>query len=194
MLAHLTTVTRSVRAEGRSSKTELLVPPIVFVTGIVVGWASLSDSHVLGSGDWVTAKQSASADVLLHILGRNLSVLLLMFSGACTLGFSTVLGLGLLSTYVGATFGVAAANVGVADALSSVMLYAPVEFAGLLLAATAGLMPVTALVRAAFAESSRIRPVASYVAALRPALLYLCYSLVLIAVSGGIETVVILSR
>jgi uncharacterized membrane protein SpoIIM required for sporulation len=167
---------------------------VIFVTGVVVGWASLSGSDALGGGDWVTPERTASADLLWNILGRNLSAALLLFSGAYTAGFSTILALGLLSTYVGATFGAAAGSVGVSDALSSVILYAPLEFAGLLLAATAGLTPVFAFVRSSFTEKPGSRPIAAYVSALRPALRRLCHAVILIGVAGAVETIVISNR
>jgi uncharacterized membrane protein SpoIIM required for sporulation len=151
----------------------------------------MSDSHALGGGDWVTPERTASADLLWHILGRNLGVALLLFSGAYTAGFSTILALGMLSAYVGATCGAAAGDAGVSDALSSVILYAPLEFAGLLAAATAELTPVFAFVRSSFTEKSTSRPIAGYIAALRPALRRLCYAVILIGVAGAVETIVI---
>jgi len=120
------------------------VAAVIMVSGFLVGFLS---THRMGSdfGPAPSSRDDAAAALALSILARNLGIVLLLFSGVVTAGVSTVMGFGLVSIYIGATFGAAAANVGAAAALGSIVTYAPVEFAAFLIAAAAGLLPIASV-------------------------------------------------
>ena len=63
------------------------------------------------------------------------------FSPGTNRGTVQAVGLTLISVYVGATFSVAVNGVGFGQAAGSIIFYAPLEFAGLLLIAAAGFWP-----------------------------------------------------
>jgi len=158
-----------------------------YLGGHSLGGTDLFDSHTrsgLAGGFWAS---------LGFIVFRNGSLAMLLFSGVITAGFSTLIGLGLLSIYIGATFTAATGNVGFWPALSSILSYAPAEFLGLLIAATAGLVPVAALTHAAFASGSVERPrlTTVYVESVRTSLRMLVLSLAVIAVAALVESVAI---
>jgi hypothetical protein len=184
----------SVRTEGRSRLAASLVPLVIFATGIAHRLGEPGEQPPAGRRGMAAARAGCLQRAVLADPGQKLSAALLLFSGTFTGGFSTILALGLLSTYVGATFGAAASNVGVTDALLSIVLYAPSEFAGLLLAATAGIIPLAACVRSAFDDRSERSPYISHLAAVQPALRYLAYAVLLICIGAGVEAAVISGR
>ncbi|MFE0581568.1 hypothetical protein [Streptomyces sp. NPDC058874] len=79
------------------------------------------------------AADTAFADSFGPIVLRNVGAAMLMFSGVLTAG-STVVALGLMAAYIGATFGSAAHAVGFQEALGSIVLYAPLIGRGRLIA------------------------------------------------------------
>jgi uncharacterized membrane protein SpoIIM required for sporulation len=112
------------------------------VGGVVIGFLSIRGAS---QGELIAGPSHMS---FWAIIGRNLSTALLLYSGVCTAGVTTLLAGVLLGGYVGATFGAAVTAVGLARAAGSILWYAPLEMVGLLLAAVAGLTPVvTMLVR-----------------------------------------------
>ncbi|MFE7315784.1 stage II sporulation protein M [Streptomyces sp. NPDC057555] len=165
--------------------------------GIALGYASMSSFSSGGSLVEGAQKNSETAFLgsFVAILVRNTGAALLLFSGVITAGFSTVIALGLMAAYIGATFGAAAGMVGFQEALTSIALYAPLEFLGLLLAASAGLLPLvagagSALGGAAHGES----PLRSYVDALGPSLKAFGGAVAVILVAAVVESLVITSR
>ncbi len=124
------------------------------------------------------------------ILGRNLGAAITLYSGVCTVGVSTLLAGLLLGGYVGATWAAAVSAVGAARAGGSIVLYAPLEMSGLLLAAAAGLMPVVAMLSRA-PTTSRLR---AYTDALPTSLRALAVSGAVLVAAAFLETLVIGSR
>jgi uncharacterized membrane protein SpoIIM required for sporulation len=180
-------------APPRTASAAFLVALVTLCAGAVVGYATFSGRSGFGTGHPDSASFARS---LALIVPRNLAAASLLFSGVLTGGFSTVVGLGLLAMYIGATFGAAAGNVGALDAFTSIAAYAPVEFLGLLLAATAGLMPVVSFMYTAVTGSRPGRPGAfgTYVETVSASLRVFALAVVVIVVAATVESVVIAAR
>ncbi|UUN27775.1 stage II sporulation protein M [Streptomyces sp. FIT100] len=167
-------------------------------TGIVLGCTSMDPAG--GDGAWADPggrpADVSFADSFGPIVLRNTGAAMLLFSGALTAGFSTVVALGLMAVYIGATFGAAARTAGFQEALGSIVLYAPLEFLGLLLAATAGMLPVVSGVANALhssAEDDR-SPLRAYAESLALSLKTLGVAVAVILVAALVESVVIAAR
>ncbi|MFH8404052.1 stage II sporulation protein M [Streptomyces sp. NPDC018019] len=163
-------------------------------TGIALGYTSMGQAG--GNGAWAGPEGQGGAVSFTAILVRNTGAAVLLFSGVLTAGASTVVALGLMASYIGATFGAAARTAGVHEALGSIVLYAPVEFFGLLLAATAGLLPMTAGVANALRSSTEDgrSPVRAYVESVGLSLRTLVVAVVVIFIAALVESVVIFAR
>jgi uncharacterized membrane protein SpoIIM required for sporulation len=180
-------VTRDVLAPGFSRA--LVAALVTAIVGCVVGYASMRGVVA----DAVTSRGSGGGEsgvTLRGILSRNIPAALLVYSGVSTLGFSTIIALLALGGFVGATFATAVATIGVRAAAGSIIAYAPVEMLGLLLAAVAGLTPITAVLSRG-AHESRAN---SYVGSLSRSLRILCVAIFILAVAGALESLVISSR
>ncbi|MFE2527579.1 stage II sporulation protein M [Streptomyces sp. NPDC059382] len=167
-------------------------------TGIVLGYTSMDPAG--GSGAWVGADgqeaDTSFADSFGPILLRNVGAAMLMFSGVLTAGFSTVVALGLMAAYIGATFGSASHTVGFQEALGSIVFYAPLEFLGLLFAATAGMLPMVAGVANALRGSTEDgrSPLRVYAESLALSLKTLGIAVAVILVAALVESAVIAAR
>ena len=167
----------------------------LFLCGAVVGYSSITT-------EWARASLGSVEDVPLFgssfaaIFVQNISVVLFLFSGVLTLGLTSLVSLTMMSIYVGATMSVATTNGGVAAVLSDTGSYIGLEFLGMVLAATAGLCPVFALLgRALRAETDpSLTSVGAYAAAVRTSMATLSISALLILLAAGIEAAVIASR
>ncbi len=127
---------------GSTVVSALAVALATVLIGAAVGFVSLR-----GVIDPVwSASDPADGDIV-GIFTTNLRTAASLFAGVATFGFSTIFGSLLLGVFIGATFAVASATVGGSAAAASIFAYAPIEFAGFLAAATAGLMPSVALLR-----------------------------------------------
>lgn len=124
------------------------------------------------------------------IIGKNLGAALLLYSGVCTVGVSTGIAAVLLGGFVGATWSAAVTAVGAATAGGSILWYAPLEMAGLVLAATAGMLPAVALMM----RPSSARAVQSYTDALPASLRLLALAAAVLVVAALIEALVIGAR
>ncbi|MFC5803114.1 stage II sporulation protein M [Streptomyces formicae] len=167
-------------------------------TGIVLGYSSMDPAG--GDGAWAGSggqpAEISFASSFGPILVRNTGAAMLLFSGVLTAGFSTVVALGLMAAYIGATFGAAAHTAGFQEALGSIVLYAPLEFVGLLLAATAGMLPVVVGVANALrssAEDGR-SPLRAYAESVALSLKTLGVAVAVILIAALAESVVIAAR
>lgn len=174
----------SARAPAAASTPTLATAGI----GFIIGFVSLAG--VSSPWDKAPAFGTSAMAILLAILARNVPAVFLLYSGVVTAGFSSFLAAFMLSTYVGATFAAAASNIGTQAALTSIALYAPIEFAALLLATFAGFTPVATWAT----RPDGTRPLAAYLAGLRASLVPLGAALVTVLVAGGAETLVITTR
>ncbi|MGI5195685.1 stage II sporulation protein M [Streptomyces sp. CA-288835] len=167
-------------------------------TGIALGYMSMDQGG--GDGVWSgPGAQSAAApftDSLGPIVLRNTGAAMLLFSGVLTAGFSTVVALGLMAAYIGATFGAAARTAGFQEALGSIVLYAPIEFLGLLFAATAGMLPVVVGVANALRSSVEDgrSPLRAYADSVALSLKTLGVAVAVILVAALVESLVIAAR
>lgn len=132
--------------------------------------------------------------VLGRILLVNLPALCLAFSGVITGGISTLIAWPLTSIYIGSTMRTASAQLGPAEVLGTIWVYAPVEFAALLIAAGAGLMPAAAAVRAALSEKRSISPAQHYLTVFPLALKTFSLAAAILVLAALIETAVVASK
>lgn len=170
----------------------------VLCTGTVLGYLSMDQAG--GDGSWEGSSGQSTgaslADSFAPIVIRNTGVAMLLFSGVLTAGFSTVVALGLMAAYIGATFAAAARTAGFQEALSSIVLYAPIEFLGLLFAATAGILPVVAGVSNTLrrsAEDGR-SPLRAYLESVGLSLKTLGLAVAVIVIAALVESVVMITR
>lgn len=131
---------------------------------------------------------------MLTILVRNISAIMLLYSGVLTLGVTSLLGLTFVSAYVGATLSVVVHNVGVWSMLSLSGLYAPLEFLGCVVAAAAGLYPAFALAGRVFVGEGQIAVIGTYVGSIGTSLKVFAAGVTLIVVAAAIEATVIAMR
>lgn len=148
----------------------------------------------------LTSQDSRSAlELFALIVGRNVPLALLLFSGVATAAATTLLAGMLLGVYLGATFTVAAQQAGVAAMFGSIAVYGPFELAGFVVAATAGVLPtvrVATLMLRAAPEASRSprRYAREYGNAVSTSLRLLAVAVVLLLLAALLEAVVIVSR
>lgn len=128
-----------------------------------------------------------------QILLRNLGAALVLYSGVVTLGLTTLVAGGILALYVGATVSLGVHSIGVAQLLADVVWYVPLEFGGLVLAATAGLQPATGAARMILLDKGKIS-LTSLHRDLAASLGTLSLALALIAVAAVIESILISLR
>lgn len=119
-----------------------LVAITIVVLGAVAG--SMAFSEVPAGDDELFALDGTSGQVLVQILSRNLSAALLLFSGYVTMGLTTVLALTLISMYVGSSGHAIMSHAGSTGIDPLAWVYIALEFSGLLIVATAGLIPLCA--------------------------------------------------
>jgi hypothetical protein len=129
---------------GHTAVTALAVgATVVLVTlGTIIG--GLAFSEVSDEGGEILVLDGTSGEVLVQILARNLSAALLLFSGYATLGVTTVIGLSLISIYVGSSGQAILTSTGVDGLNPAVWAYVSMEFGGLLVVGVAGLVPLAA--------------------------------------------------
>ncbi|MEU6708128.1 stage II sporulation protein M [Streptomyces wuyuanensis] len=167
-------------------------------TGIVLGYTSMDPAGP--DGTWEGPEAHAEEVSFLGSFGpiviRNTGAAMLMFSGVLTGGFSTIVALGLMAAYIGATFGAAAHTAGIQQSLGSIVLYAPLEFLGLLIAATAGILPVVVAVASTlnYAENESRSPLRAYAGSLSLSLKSLGVAIAVILLAALVESVVIAAR
>ncbi|MER6769415.1 stage II sporulation protein M [Streptomyces bacillaris] len=167
-------------------------------TGIVLGYTSMDPADA--DGGWADPDGRTATGSFVGSFGaillRNTGAAMLLFSGVLTAGFSTVVALGLMAAYIGATFGAAAHTVGFQEALGSIVLYAPIEFLGLLFAATAGMLPVVTGVAHALRGGAEDggSPLRAYAGSIALSLRTLGVAAVVILIAALVEAVVITAR
>ncbi len=154
----------------------------VAAVGAIVGYGA--------ANGLVHPADDPAADLsFLGIVAANVPAVLLLFSGVVTAGLASVVGVLLISGYVGATLAAAAANVGLARAVGSIVAYAPIEFGALLIAAAAGLLPVCA----AYAAPSSAR-LAVYRDTLGQSLRMVLVAVVAVILGAFVESMVMAGR
>jgi uncharacterized membrane protein SpoIIM required for sporulation len=130
--------------------------------GLVVGMISLAGVTSTSSTEGALFTNKEGFELFFAISARNLSVCCLLFSGVVTFGISTAMTSMMLGAYLGATSAASAANVGISGTLLDVIPYAPFEFAGILLSAAAGLLPITNRIRNSLGRQNLLSQQFSY--------------------------------
>jgi len=97
-------------------------------------WFETSDVHRRAASLYPSTTQG--------IFARNLGSLLLLYSGTCTLGMTSVFSAAAVGGYLGAFVKLEVAATGWGDALHRTGAYSVFEITGFLVACTAGLVPI----------------------------------------------------
>jgi uncharacterized membrane protein SpoIIM required for sporulation len=162
--------------------------------GVASGAAAALDATGLRDGvdtvDFLAGAEGTRA--FWAILTANLGAAALLCSGMITAGVGSLLGMLVVSVGVG---GFAAAGVsrhGWAGVAEAVWVYAPLEFAGLIAAAAAGILPLLAALVPALEEGTR--PAQRYVRALARTLPLIAASVALLVMGAIVEVAVISER
>lgn len=181
---------------GAPSRAELATCLAIVVTVCSVGFAL---GYVTLSSSW--ASESLASGGLheppspLTIATRNLSCSFLLYSGALTLGITTLCGSAMVSVYVGATMFVGVTNSGWHDLTAQTACYLPLEFGGLILAATAGVSPpVLAALRSRTARDQGFGTARVYASALAHSLQLYGVGFAMILAGAAVEGALIALR
>lgn len=168
-----------------------------FLLGLSIGFLSLSAvvDQVFLNSQQGSPGVSGQQPQFLEIFIRNMGAGLLLFSGVVTGGLSTLIGLILVAVYVGATFSVAVNGVGFMEAAGSIIFYAPLEFAGLLIIATAGFWPgQRALLEMFSPTAAKTRVFATYIGSLNDSMKVLFIGSTVLFFAAIIESIIIAHR
>lgn len=167
---------------------------ILFMAAVLVSYAPVAGT-VAGGGGMLGGPlgDGTHAPLYFAILLRNSAVVLGLFAGVLTAGIGSLLGIAFFGFLVGASTAAAATEIGLGAAISSVIGYSIIEIPAMLLAATAGVLPVaTALLPSA--PTTALKPLSRYLEALPGALTLLMVALLLIAAGAGVEAFLITKR
>lgn len=168
-----------------------------FLLGLSIGFFSLPsvvDQAFLNSQQGLSGGSGQYPDFL-EIFTRNMGAGLLLFSGVLTGGLSTLIGLTLIAAYVGATLSVAANGVGFMEAAGSIIFYAPLEFAGLLIIATAGFWPGQRAMREIFSPTLvKAGVFATYIGSLKDSMKVLFAGSAVLFLAAIVESAIIALR
>lgn len=157
-------------------------------TGAAAGGVARANALAVAEGSLDTTVLAGDASVF-GIAASNLSATGLLVSGAALLAIPTLIGIAL----IGISVGVAAASIvealGPVETLTRIAPYVVFEASGVLIAATAGLLP---LVHACVARLRTARPMLSgYTTGLRGSLRLTAIAAVLIVAGALIESFVV---
>ena len=166
----------------------LAIVLVVAGAGVAVGYQAFTP-ETDASGPGGLFETTEFWPVLQAVLSQNLAAVLFAFSGVATAGLSTLFGMSLTSLWVGASFHAVQAELGAAEVVIRVLPYAGIEFAGILLAATAGLLPAVVFVAGRFRSAPRRRY--TYTSSVPGALRLLLVAVLLIMIGGFVEAAVI---
>jgi uncharacterized membrane protein SpoIIM required for sporulation len=181
-------------ARNRSLLVAVLASLIVFVAGFALGFGSIGRAwaqNSLGAGGATNAVFGSS---VFAILAQNLIAVMFLYSGVLTFGLTSVLSIGMVSTYVGATMAVGVTNSGWTQLASATGAYALLEFTGCIVAAAAGLHPVCAFLAHAVKHDGASGMFGAYLDAVATSLKILGCAVALILTAAAIEAIVIAIR
>ena len=141
---------------ARNSEKSLLLIVMTLSLALMLGGFITGFQTNLAAGPALPPATDGTATPWWSVFGRillvNFPALCLAFSGVITGGLSTLIAWPLTSIYIGSTMRTASAQLGPGEVLGTIWVYAPGEFAALLIAAGAGLMPAAAAVRASLSD------------------------------------------
>ncbi len=172
---------------SRSVRVALVSMALLGACCFGLGWAGPDSSWIAASVN--ETGRPPFSDSAASILMTNLGTALLLFSGVATLGLSSVVGVGLVAAFIGASMRAVMANLGPWTTLGHSGPYMFIEFAGVALAGTAGVLPVIAGLRAAFSDAEQAPGfIRTYGAAIPQAMQVFALAVVLIVVAAAIES------
>jgi uncharacterized membrane protein SpoIIM required for sporulation len=183
------------RTAGNTSLlVALLASLIVFGGGATLGYSSISADWAARSMTMGGAGNPILGGSFLGILFQNLTAAMLLYSGVLTLGLTSVLGMGLVSAYIGATVAVGIHNVGAGQILGDTGTYVFLEFGGCIVAAAAGFYPIVKAAGAILGDGATTAVIGVYVNAFHTSLKIFAWAVGLILAAAAIEATVIAIR
>jgi hypothetical protein len=181
-------------ARNQSFIVAFLASLLIFGGGVAIGYSSISAEW---AGRSLTAGGAGAENFdgsFFPILIQNLSAAMFLYSGVLTLGLMSVVGMGLVSVYIGATAAVGIHNVGVGQILGHTGAYVFLEFGGCIVAAAAGLYPIAAAARHVFTEGATTAVAGAYLSSAYTSLKIFACAVGLILAGAAIEATVIALR
>jgi uncharacterized membrane protein SpoIIM required for sporulation len=166
---------------------------VVFLCGATLGYTSISRewaAESLGAGGTNVIYGGSLATILI----QNLGTVMFLYSGVLTLGLTSILSVGMLSAFVGATMSVGISNVGGLQMMAHTGAYIPLEFGGCVVAAAAGLYPALTLLARVFNDNADTNVLGTYLNAVYTSLKVLGCAVALILTAAAIEATVIAVR
>lgn len=158
----------------------------VFLVGATFAYQMLSASWAAASVGPASAVGSMQS-TFVTILSANLGTAVFLYSGAVTFGLTTIVGLGMLSAFVGATMKTGVTIGGWGALAGDTAVYALLEFLGFIVVAASGLYPVIATMVSG--QGERSEPVLRrYLTALTVSLRVFALGVSIIVVAAVIET------
>ncbi|MEU2159315.1 stage II sporulation protein M [Streptomyces sp. NPDC019396] len=128
----------AVLARSRSALLSLLASAAIFGLGAALGYSALSSAKFEPR---TVSPENSFGQAFLEILGRNLPSGMLLYAGSVSFGVVSLIGITMLSAYVGATLAVVVSNSEWSGFVTETGLYVGFEFLGFILAGAAGLYP-----------------------------------------------------
>lgn len=170
----------------------------ISAAGFWVSYTAIDEDWVRRFNTGPLAGSAAGDDsvaVVMFILAQNFATLAFLYSGVITAGLTSVIGLGMVAGFVGATFKVGVLASGLTPLLLETGLYLPLEFGACLVAGAAGLYPlVCAVSRALDGAPGTVKVLRAYVGAATVSLAMLGVATALLLVGALVETLLIVRR
>ncbi len=126
------------------------------------------------------------------VLAHNVPTTLLLISGVLTAGLTAAFGSFLTWVFIGATFASSVAALGLGTVATTIWPYVPLEFAGFLGAALAGMYPVSCAIRARMSGDRTVRR--AYRDALPATFRFAMLAILLICGGAVIEAFIMVGR
>jgi uncharacterized membrane protein SpoIIM required for sporulation len=188
-------LTAAVRAAGKKSLlAAFLGSLLIFGSGAALGYTSISSDWAARSLTAGGAENPIFGGSFWTILIQNISAAMFLYSGVLTLGLTSVLAMGMVSAYIGATVAVGVHNVGPGQILGDTGTYVFLEFGGCIVAAAAGLYPFMVAVGAIVKDGATTAVFSAYLRAVHTSLKMFACAISLILIAAAIEATVIALR
>ncbi|MGO3752687.1 hypothetical protein ACTXK0_14755 [Corynebacterium variabile] len=158
----------------------LILTAVIFSSQIPEDWIRAAD-NVTGNSPHDRSFGS--------ILATNASTALFLYSGAITLGLTSIAATGLLGAFIGASMRTVVSNVGFHQMFSDGYYYMPFEFLGFILSATAGFLPIACFFVSMTTRRNVRKTFSSYADSLPWSLAILVVGITLISVGALSESI-----
>lgn len=186
-------------ADNRRRRREILTAGVsvftLFLVSAGVAFAAFSEPRATSTG-LGPANDRPFFSLVGSILARNFPAAVFLFSGLLAAGITSLVGIALIGSFVGATTAAASSSVGLFQVLSSVAAYAPIEFAGFAIAGASGVLPTIAAMSSRLGARASRRPgfLTTYVSTFGSSLRLWAVGMSILALASLVEAATICAR